>query len=175
MRTIRCTVYAHLPGPSYGELGVVESADKVTVGSCGLSYDDENGGRHLLTLVDGLIYEVGKARHVYVPATSVVILVKSTGCLDVDESSEEVSVIHDKYPRDDETGSVADIRNMEPIESDLHCGTNVNTYIIEVPSVAVDAVGNEEHCECVGCTTDYAAGRVVNNNRCTFEYPIVDR
>lgn len=94
--------------------------------------------------MDG-IYVLGKARHVYVPATSVVLLVSSVGCLGVKESSDEVSVMHDKYPRNDETGPVADIRNIEPIESDLHCGSNVNTYIIEVPSVAVDVIGDNVH------------------------------
>lgn len=57
----------------------------------------------------------------------------------------------------------------------MHCGSNVNTYLAEVPSVALDAIGDELRCKCVGCTTDYATGRVENNDRCTFEYPYEDR
>lgn len=99
----------------------------------------------------------------------------SSGCFGVVESSDYVEKAPSDKPRDDEIGSLADMRNIEPIESDLHCGSNVNTYLAEVPSVAVDAIGDEIRCKCVGCTTEYASGRVKVNNRCTFEYPYLDR
>lgn len=47
MRTISCTVYAHVTGVTSGHLGVGESVDVVSKGPIGTSYDDEYGGRHL--------------------------------------------------------------------------------------------------------------------------------